>query len=102
MPLIVDKPQEVVEDTNKVGFLFNLSNIKSYSLRDVAALEYNKESVGPYFGPDLRIDLEVTSKLGEFYQLPEGVKPDSMEAKVALLQAERSKLVELEIWQLAF
>lgn len=58
--------------------------------------------MGPHFGPDLRIEQDVTSSLGEFYQLPEGVKPESMEAKVALLQAERSKLVELEIWQLAF
>jgi hypothetical protein len=40
--------------------------------------------------------------LGNFYQLPEGVKSESMESKVALLQAERSKLTDFEVWQLAF
>jgi hypothetical protein len=103
IPLITDgSSQEAVEDKNKSSFIFNLSSIKSYSLRETNALEYSKEQIGPHFGPDLRIDQDVTSSLGEFYQLPEGVKAESMEAKVALLQAERSKLVEMEIWQLAF
>ena len=103
IPFVTDGTAlDAVEDKNKSSFIFNLSSIKSYSMRDIHALEYSKESVGPHFGPDLRIDQDVTSMLGEFYQLPEGVKAESLEAKVALLQAERSRLVELEIWQLAF
>lgn len=102
VPLADGTDQEAVEDKTKTSFIFNLSSIKSYSLKEAKALEYSKESVGPCFGPDLRVSTDVTSVLGSFYQLPEGVKPETMEAKIALLQAERSKLVEMEIWQLAF
>jgi len=103
LPLIVENPSpDPIEDKQKISFIFNLSSIKSYSLLDTKALEYIKESVGPNFGADLRINNEVTSMLGNFYQLPEGVKPESMESKVALLQAERSKLTDFEVWQLAF
>lgn len=59
------------------------------------AIEYSKDAIGPHFGKDLKIGKEITSMLGCFYNLPDGVKPESMEAKVALLQAEKTHIVEM-------
>lgn len=104
LPLIVENPQspDPAEDKLKTSFLFSVSGIKSFSIKDTKALEYIKGGIGPCFGPDLKVDSEVTSVLGNFYQLPDTIKPDSFESKVALLQAEKTKLVDFEVWQLAF
>jgi hypothetical protein len=103
LPLVVENPQNPEgEDKLRTSFLFSVSSIKSYSIKENKALEYVKGQIGPCFGPDLKIDTEVTSVLGNFYELPETVKADSLESKVALLQAEKTKLTDFEVWQLAF
>lgn len=95
-PLVYHDREEMGEDLiyqkddTKKSFIFSITNLKSYSLKDSQkALIYKKDAVGPSFGVDLNIGKEVTSSIGNSYESPEGVQVDSLESKVYLLESEK-------------
>ena len=93
-----------VEDRSKRSFVFSLTNLASYDLKNsYKAIGYKKNVIGPIFGQDLDLSKgEAESNLGNSYQCPEGVSVDSMQAKVYLLGAGKVKIEEMEIWKLSF
>ena len=67
--------------------------MKSFSLKDSSkAIKYKKDYPGPCFGEDLDIGKLVTSNLGHSYESSEGVSVDSLEAKVFLLETDKTEL----------
>ncbi len=91
------------EDKTKRSFIFNITNLKSYSLKDSRrAIKYRQNSAGPSFGEDLEIGESVTSSVGHSYECDATISIDSLEAKVHLLEAQHVQLKDLEVWQLSF
>jgi hypothetical protein len=83
-------------DKSSRSFIFNLTNLRSYSIKDnEKALIYRKEAIGPSFGVDLVFDKMVTSSMGNSYEGPDGVVVDSIEAKVFLLETDKAELEEM-------
>ncbi|CAM6005313.1 unnamed protein product [Sphagnum balticum] len=109
VPLVHHDQEELGEqdhyeaDKTKKSFIFNITNLKSYSLKDSEkAVRYQKDWPGPCFGVDLQIGKFVTSNIGHSYEGAEGIKIDSLEAKVYLLESAKADVKNLEIWQLSF
>jgi hypothetical protein len=74
------------EDKTKRSFIFNITNLKSYNLKDSRkAIRYRKGWPGPSFGLDLDIGETVTSSIGHSYDCDKSISIDSLEAKVHLL-----------------
>lgn len=62
------KDQMYQRDDTKRSFIFSISNIKSYSLKDSQkALLYKDSNEGPCFGVDLQIGKFLTSSIGNSY-----------------------------------
>lgn len=109
LPLVYHDEDELDEndrfegDRSKKSFIFSISNLRSFSVKDSSkAIRYRKNVCGPSFGVDLDVGKIVTSSLGHSYEGLEGGSVDSLESKVYLLEAEKSELKEMEIWQLSF
>jgi len=84
------------EDKTKRSFIFNISSLKSYNLKDSRkALLYKKGWPGPSFGQDLDIGVELTSNVGHSYESESTISIDSLEAKVHLLEAKTAEIREL-------
>lgn len=68
------------EDKTKRSFIFNLSNIASYELKDSSkAIAFKKNASGPIFGIDLNLSSrKAESNLGNSYQGAQGVAVDSL------------------------
>lgn len=82
-----------VEDKTKRSFIFNISHLKSYSLKDSRkALLYKKDWVGPSFGQDLDIGQVVTSSVGHSYECEPNISIDSLEAKVTFLETQKAEI----------
>lgn len=57
------------EDKTKRSFVFNITHLKSYNLKDSRkALLYKKDWPGPSFGDDLDFGKVVTSSVGHSYE----------------------------------
>lgn len=85
MPLVYHDEEEIPEegldaaDKTKKSFIFNITQLRSYSLKDVSkALKYRRDCVGPFFGLDLEIGKNVTSNLGQSYESDSTVSIDSL------------------------
>ena len=109
MPFVHHDEEEIpekglfVEDKTKRSFIFNISSLKSYSLKDRRkAMLYKKDWPGPSFGVDLDIGEVVTSNMGHSYECDPTISIDSLEAKVHLLEAQKVEMKDVEIWQLSF
>lgn len=67
--------------------------MKSFSIKDSQkVLIYKKDAEGPSFGVDLELGKIVTSSIGSSYESPEGIKVDSLESKVYLLEGEKMEV----------
>lgn len=97
-PLVYHDREEIEGETwqrddTKRSFIFSISNLKSYSLKDSQrALVYKADAEGPCFGVDLQVGKVMTSSIGNSYESPEGIQVDSLESKVYLLEGEKVEL----------
>jgi hypothetical protein len=67
------------EDKSKRSFIFNITGLKSYSLKDSSkAIKYVKNSSGPSFGEDFVIGNGVTSSMGHSYECDKAIAVDSL------------------------
>lgn len=82
------------EDRTKRSFVFSLSNLASFELKDSSkAIAFKKNATGPIFGLDLNLSSRrAESNLGNSYQPAQGVPVDSLEAKVFLLGAGQAPI----------
>jgi hypothetical protein len=102
LPLVHHDEEEInekglyVEDKTKRSFIFNISGMKSYSLKDSRkAIWYKQNWPGPSFGEDLDIGESVTSSVGHSYECDSSISIDSLEAKVYLLESQKVQLKDL-------
>jgi hypothetical protein len=108
LPLVYHDEEQLTEkglyadDKTKRSFIFNISGLKSYSLKDFRkALKYKKDAPGPAFGEDLDIGETVTSNIGHSYECEAGISIDSLEAKVHLLETQKAEIKDWEVWQIS-
>ena len=68
-----------VQDKSRRSFIFNISQLRSYSLKNSRkALLYKKDWPGPSFGEDLDFGEKVTSNLGHSYECDSNISIDSL------------------------
>lgn len=100
-PLEDDQMKEDIlvyeEDKTKRSFIFSLTNIASFELKNsMKAIAFKKNACGPIFGADLNLSSKrAESNLGNSYQPAQGVPVDSLEAKVYLLGAGQAPIQEM-------
>lgn len=68
------------EDKTKRSFIFSLTTIQSFELKDsTKAIAFKKNACGPIFGPDLNLSTtRADSNLGNSYQPAQGISVDSL------------------------
>ena len=85
-----------VEDKTKRSFIFNITSLRSYNLKNYRrAIKYKQDWAGPCFGEDLDIGENVTSNVGHSYDCDSTIPIDSLEAKVHLLEAQKVEIKEM-------
>lgn len=76
---LLDEKGIYAADKTKKAFIFNITALKSFSLKDFdKALWYKKDQAGPSFGVDLEIGEDVTSNIGHSYECDSNIVIDSL------------------------